>query len=303
MNDDRTPDLLPVIQWLEAGCDPKHAAAELRIYAERLAALSAAPAQEPVAWRGAMQQALNALEMAQAGLEWYRDAQPENVNGSDEEADEVIGDAMQVLRDALSASPLPQEPQEGKELTDAASLVRACAPFLKDGETPAECIARNRKDAEAVFLYYGDAQKWRAVREQLGEIETEFVRLEDLPSWIRKMQDSLREARAIERELRAAQEGKAGDSGKSLNALAADLLRPYLKPGQKVIWREAFRWHDDNGVLPNHYDGMEIPALAEAFGYDWEYDFDFKHAAIVWKKDAVPPPSATLAASREGEQR
>jgi hypothetical protein len=75
-------------------------------------------------------------------------------------------------------------------------LKDACAPFLKDGETPAECIARNRKDAEAVFLYYDDAQRWRAVRELLGEIETEFVRLEDLPAWIRKMQDSLREARA-----------------------------------------------------------------------------------------------------------
>lgn len=73
---------------------------------------------------------------------------------------------------------------------------------------------------------------------------------------------------------------------KSLNAMAADLLRPYLKPGQKVIWREAFRWHDDNGVLSNHYDGMELPALAEDFGYDWEYEFDFKHAAIVWRKGA-----------------
>jgi hypothetical protein len=80
--------------------------------------------------------------------------------------------------------------------------------------------------------------------------------------------------------------GKAAAPIKGLNAMAADLLRPYLKPGQKVIWREAFRWHDDNGVLPNHYDGMELPALAEDFGYDWEYGFDLKHAAIVWKTNA-----------------
>lgn len=73
----------------------------------------------------------------------------------------------------------------------------------------------------------------------------------------------------------------AGDARKSLNAECADLLRPYLKPGQKVIWREAFRWHDDNGVLSNHYDGMELEQLAEDFKYDWSYEFNFKHAAIV----------------------
>lgn len=33
-------DLTPVIKWLEAGCDPKHAAAELRIYQARLAGTS-----------------------------------------------------------------------------------------------------------------------------------------------------------------------------------------------------------------------------------------------------------------------
>jgi len=76
---------------------------------------------------------------------------------------------------------------------------------------------------------------------------------------------------------------------KSLNAMAADLLRPYLKEGQKVIWREAFRWQDDNGVLSNHYDGMELEQLADDFGYDWRYDMNFKHAAIVWNKVAASP--------------
>jgi len=71
--------------------------------------------------------------------------------------------------------------------------------------------------------------------------------------------------------------------------MAADLLRPYLKEGQKVIWREAFRWQDDNGVLSNHYDGMELEQLADGFGYDWRYDMNFKHAAIVWNKVAASP--------------
>ena len=68
---------------------------------------------------------------------------------------------------------------------------------------------------------------------------------------------------------------------KSLNAMVADLLRPFLRPGQKVIWRESFRWFDDNGVLSNHYDGMEIEALAEEFNYEWSFCFNFKHAVIV----------------------
>lgn len=55
---------------------------------------------------------------------------------------------------------------------------------------------------------------------------------------------------------------------KSLSASVADALRPFLSPGQKVIWREPFRWFDDNGVLSNHYDGMDAPYLAKEFGYE-----------------------------------
>lgn len=73
---------------------------------------------------------------------------------------------------------------------------------------------------------------------------------------------------------------------KSLNAQVADLLRPFLKPGQKVIWREPFRWYDDNGVMSNHYDGMSVQSLAEEFGYDYDAELSFEHAAIVWPKTA-----------------
>jgi hypothetical protein len=86
------------------------------------------------------------------------------------------------------------------------------------------------------------------------------------------------------------EQGAQPGAAKSLNAMAADLLRPYLKLGQKVIWRESFRWHDDNGVLSNHYDGMELEQLSDAFGYDWRYDMNLKHAAIVWDKVAAPQP-------------
>jgi hypothetical protein len=54
---------------------------------------------------------------------------------------------------------------------------------------------------------------------------------------------------------------------KSLSASVADALRPFLGTGQKVIWREPFRWHDDDGVMPNHYEMFSLSGLAEDFGY------------------------------------
>lgn len=59
---------------------------------------------------------------------------------------------------------------------------------------------------------------------------------------------------------------------KSLSASVADALRPFLSAGQKVIWREPFRWFDDNGVLSNHYDGMSVTYLAQEFGYEVIHD-------------------------------
>lgn len=87
----------------------------------------------------------------------------------------------------------------------------------------------------------------------------------------------------------------SGEVRKSLNASVADLLRPFLKPGQKVIWREPFRWFDDNGVLSNHYDGMSVARLADDFGYDYDWELAFEHAAIVW-------PKAAIAAATEGAE-
>lgn len=77
-----------------------------------------------------------------------------------------------------------------------------------------------------------------------------------------------------------ARDGKA----KSLNALVADQLRPFLKPGQKVIWREPFRWFDDNGVMSNHYDGQSLEYLAETWGYEIDWDYNMHHAAIITPK-------------------
>lgn len=71
---------------------------------------------------------------------------------------------------------------------------------------------------------------------------------------------------------------------KTVNAMLADALRFLAKPGQKVIWRGSFRWFDDDGVLSNHYDGMDIDHLARDF--DYEVHYDAHHAALVSKKAA-----------------
>lgn len=57
-------------------------------------------------------------------------------------------------------------------------------------------------------------------------------------------------------------------SHRPIGSAVAEALKPFLIPGQKVIWREPFRWHDEEGFMPNHYEGMSIEAIAESFGYD-----------------------------------
>lgn len=51
-----------------------------------------------------MRQALAALHAATAGLKWYQDRCPEVVNGSDDEAAELIGEAIAALEAALATS-------------------------------------------------------------------------------------------------------------------------------------------------------------------------------------------------------
>lgn len=121
---------------------------------------------------------------------------------------------------------------------------------------------------------YTEAEKtWRR---HLGEANREgWPCVSFCPKHMNKIVGELDRLRA------AAPPPVAGDVCKSLNAMAADLLRPYLKPGQKVIWREAFRWHDDNGVLPNHQDGKEVHHLCDEFGYTVDWEFNMRHACII----------------------
>lgn len=55
-------------------------------------------------------------------------------------------------------------------------LVEACGPFLKDGETPAECIARNRRDVDGCLtMMIAERRKVEAIASRLAEAEARLV--------------------------------------------------------------------------------------------------------------------------------
>ena len=60
------------------------------------------------------------------------------------------------------------------ELRRLDALIEACTPYLKDGETPAERIQRERKDTEAMTRLYA---KERAKTEALLAALKEVLRL------------------------------------------------------------------------------------------------------------------------------
>ena len=58
-------------------------------------------------------------------------------------------------------------------------------------------------------------------------------------------------------------------------ALVRRAVRSLAKPGERVIYRDAFRWKDDatDAVLPNHYEMFDLPGLAIENGYTVVHDF------------------------------
>lgn len=63
--------------------------------------------------------------------------------------------------------------------------------------------------------------------------------------------------------------------------LVREAARLLAEPGQRVIYRDAFRWKDDatDAVLPNHYESFSLRGLAAEFGF--EVIHDFNHVAVV----------------------
>lgn len=78
----------------------------------------------------------------------------------------------------------------GARVAEQAALLDACAPYLKEGETPAECIARNRRDVDTAMTSMvrdrDDAGRYRwmkRVQEDGDESVTEWIGYYSAGQW------------------------------------------------------------------------------------------------------------------------
>lgn len=82
-----------------------------------------------------------------------------------------------------------------------------------------------------------------------------------------------------------------------INLPGVEQLQEEVQPGQKVIWRNAFRWMDDSGAISNHYEMFTASQLANAFGY--EVVKDVGYAAIIVDKDYDGAPYCQHCGAKE----
>lgn len=103
-------------------------------------------------------------------------------------------------------------------LSRAEVLVEACAPFLKDDETPAECIARNRQDASGCLtMLIDERRKVESLRSRLAAAEAllreeirehhRFTQMTEYPSVTRMLLWHMDRKRRIDAHL--AREGES----------------------------------------------------------------------------------------------
>ncbi|MEA3128223.1 MAG: hypothetical protein QOF46_18 [Paraburkholderia sp.] len=77
----------------------------------------------------------------------------------------------------------------------------------------------------------------------------------------------------------AAEPSRATHEEKAMMDTLKAALRPFLKPGETLIWPAPFRWHDDSGVRSNHYECQSLDELRQTFGF--EIVHDFQHVAVI----------------------
>jgi len=141
-----------------------------------------------------------------------------------------------------------------------------CRPSLHQAAEPApRAVAEPTKVPDFQFVW----EKYHSGSDDLTALER-FV-LDNEPAGDEDEEAFRNGLQAVINELSAAPAPTPSEDarpGKSLAAAVADSLRPYLSKGQRVIWREPFRWHGDDGLLPNHYEMFSLQSLAADFGYE-----------------------------------
>jgi len=109
---------------------------------------------------------------------------------------------------------------------------------------------------------------------EMAEIAKPFVNLEEAHTQIQRDMDAAFEAAEAPVQLSVFEEPAPTVPTLSRNATVAAALKPFLGPNDKAIWVEPFRWYDENGVMPNHFEGMSVQSLAEEFGYEIIADYN-----------------------------
>lgn len=63
--------------------------------------------------------------------------------------------------------------------------------------------------------------------------------------------------------------------------LVREAARMLAEPGDRVIYRDAFRWKDDatDAVLPNHYEMFDLPGMA--IDHNFVVVHDFCHVGVI----------------------
>jgi hypothetical protein len=147
----------------------------------------------------------------------------------------------------------------------AAQLVADCEPFLKDGETPAECIARNRADINAVMSLLAKATAARADTE--GDRPDDDRRVQMQPRQILAVHPTVTPQRAQPRPIADTEEDQLTPRWQPIDSDRPAYNVPVLVAlidGGKIMRvsdakRDKFGFYTLNGGNPCHWRSHWMP--------------------------------------------
>ena len=92
----------------------------------------------------------------------------------------------------------PANPNAANLMEQAHRLIAECSPYLKDGETPAECIARNRKDIDSLLTLLAREKAKNEARPEPDATPDEGTALDATPQYfdglLRMLEDEEQES-------------------------------------------------------------------------------------------------------------
>lgn len=160
-------------------------------------------------------------------------------------------------------------------------LVEACSPFLKDGETPAECIARNRRDVDGCLTMLIEERRkveaLRAERDALRDRENARIANEEAAdaewdaanSLIAALGWRLAEAEALLREwVACATNIGSGEAVAKVEQAFVAQCRTFLAASSATVKESARK------PIPGRVPGHENCPKCDGHGWLWREELD-----------------------------